>query len=192
MSYFASLPADAGVRHAMALNKAAGRALVNLHTTIMRDSSRLTPGERELIAAYVSGLNECRYCHGVHAVTAQSFGVDPALLTSMIENLETSRLEANWFPLMAYVRKLTLTPSRLTSADAEAVFAAGWDERTLHDAINVVCLFNFMNRLADGHGIKGDASVFAARGKALKDGGYDPLLEMLADGQKERGQDAGR
>jgi uncharacterized peroxidase-related enzyme len=185
MSFFASLPADAGVRHAMALNKAAGRALVKLHTAIMREPSRLSPGERELIAAYVSGLNECRYCHGVHSATAQHFGVEPGLLSRMVERLDTSGLDAKWLPLMAYVRKLTLTPSRLVSADAEAVIAAGWDERTLHDAINVVCLFNFMNRLADGHGIKGDSAIFAARGKALKASGYDPLLESLAD---ERGE----
>jgi hypothetical protein len=38
-----------------------------------------------------------------------------------------------------------------------------------------------MNRFADGHGIKGNAAVFAARGHALKDDGYDPRLEMLAD-----------
>jgi uncharacterized peroxidase-related enzyme len=147
----------------------------------MRQPSRVSAGERELIAAYVSGLNECRYCHGVHSVTAESFGVDPTLLTGMIENLERSPLEAKWVPLMAYVRKLTLSPSRLVAADAEAVFAAGWDERTLHDVINVVCLFSFMNRLADGHGIKGDKVVFAARGKSLMAGGYDPLLQSLAD-----------
>jgi hypothetical protein len=114
-------------------------------------------------------------------MTAEKFGVDPDLLTRMIDDLERSGLEAKWLPLMAYIRKLTLSPSRLVAADAQAVFAAGWDEQALHDAIAVVCLFNFMNRFADGHGIKGDTGVFAARGKALMEGGYDPLLATLAD-----------
>ena len=30
----------------------------------------LTPGERELIAAYVSGLNECRFCCASHSAFA--------------------------------------------------------------------------------------------------------------------------
>ena len=81
---------------------------------------------------------------------------------------------AKWLPLMAFARKLTLTPSRLASADADAVFAAGWDERTLNDVVNVVCLFNFMNRFAEGHGIKGDERIFSDRGQALMEGGYDP------------------
>ncbi|NJO24311.1 MAG: peroxidase-related enzyme [Sphingomonadales bacterium] len=181
MSFFSRLPGDAGVRHAMALNKPAGRALVQLHTAVMRQPSQLSAGERELIAAYVSGLNACRYCHGVHSVTAETFGVDPALLTRMIDDLERSGLGDKWLSLMAYVRKLTLSSSRLVAADAQAVLAAGWDEQALHDAIAVVCLFNFMNRFADGHGIKGESSVFVARGKALMEGGYDPLLETLAD-----------
>jgi uncharacterized peroxidase-related enzyme len=141
----------------------------------------LSPGERELVAAYVSGLNECQYCHGVHAATAGRFGVDPNRLASMIANLEESGLDAKWLPLMAYVRKLTLYPRQLVSADAEAVFAAGWDERVLHDVINVVCLFSFMNRMAEGHGIKGDDVIYRARGKALMESGYAPLIDGLGD-----------
>jgi uncharacterized peroxidase-related enzyme len=147
----------------------------------MRQPSHFSAGERELIAAYVSGLNDCRYCHGVHAVTAEKFGVEADLLARMVDDLGRSGLEAKWLPLMAYVRKLTLSPSRLVAADAQAVFAAGWDEQALHDTIAVICLFNFMNRFADGHGIKGDSGVFAARGEALMEGGYEPLLKALVD-----------
>jgi len=34
---------------------------------LMRGPSPLTPGQRELIAAFVSGVNSCRYCHGAHS-----------------------------------------------------------------------------------------------------------------------------
>ena len=37
-------------------------------------------------------------------------------------------------------------------ADADAVFAAGWDERALHDAIAVTARMGFMQRLVEGHG----------------------------------------
>ena len=65
-------------------------------------------------------------------------------------------------PILAYAKKLTLAPARMTQADAGAVFAAGWSERALHDAVLTVCLFNFMNRLLDGHGVTGDAAIYAA------------------------------
>src|SRR5947207_13440726 len=46
----------------------------------------LTPGERELIAAFVSGANSCRYCHCAHYLVARAFGVDGAVLASSLVN----------------------------------------------------------------------------------------------------------
>ena len=179
MPFFPSLPENAGVRHAMRLDPEAGRALIALHTAVMRAPSALTPGERELIAAYVSALNQCGYCHGVHAATARRFGIAEGLLESMVADLDAAAVPDRLRPILAYARKLTRTPSRMTAADARAVFAAGWDERALHDAIQVVCLFNFMNRFAEGHGIAGDPSVFEERGRQLAEGGYEPLRKLL-------------
>jgi hypothetical protein len=36
-----------------------------------------------------------------------------------------------------------------------------------------------MNRLLEGHGCKGAPEIYAARGKALMDEGYAPLLKLL-------------
>ena len=41
----------------------------------------------------------------------------------------------------------------MSQEDADQVYAAGWDERALHDAIEVCALFNFMNRFVEGHGL---------------------------------------
>ncbi len=179
MPFLKSLPPDCGVRQILQMNKAAGRALVELHQAVLRSDSPLTPAQHELIAAYVSGLNECQYCYGVHSETARAFGVDKALLHAMLFTPDEAEIDANMRPLLEYVRKLTLGPHQLVQADADAVFAAGWSERALHDAVLTTCLFNFMNRLLEGHGCKGSADVYAARGQALKDSGYAPLLDYL-------------
>lgn len=179
MSFFPSLPADAGVRHILSLNPAAGRALIEFHTAALRNPSRLGPGDKELIAAYVSGLNACQYCYGVHAETARAFGIDATLIEQLVADVDTAPVEARLRPLLQYARKLTLEPSRMTQRDADAVFAAGWAEAELHDAVLTVCLFNFMNRLLEGHGVKGNAALFATRGQALREEGYAPLLKAL-------------
>jgi len=49
------------------------------------------------------------------------------------------------------------------------VFAAGWDERALHDAILVCCRFNFMNRLTLGHGLDADPDLFEARARNMEE-----------------------
>lgn len=181
MPHLASLPEDAGVRHTLALNPEAGRALIALHTAVLRGPSALSEGERELIAAYVSALNACSYCHGVHAETARRFGIQADLIERLIEDPDNAPVSARMRPVLALARKLTTNPARTTRADVDAVLAAGWDERAVHDAIHVVCLFNYMNRLVEGHGIRGSDELFAERGRQLAESGYDPLLHYLGD-----------
>lgn len=179
MSFFASLPADAGVRHILTLNPAAGQALVIFHSAALRNDGPLTPKDKELIAAYVSGLNACQYCFGVHSQTAQAFGVPEDVMTQLLADVDTASVDERLKPLLRYARKLTQEPSRMTMADAQAVFDAGWNEAALHDAVLTICLFNFMNRLLEGHGVKGSQDVFTTRGQALFKHGYDPLLAHL-------------
>jgi alkylhydroperoxidase family enzyme len=112
-------------------------------------------------------------------VTAQSFGVNEGLLAEVLDDLESSSLDEKLKPILIYAKQLTLEASKSTQAQVDAILAAGWSEQALHDAVNVICLFNFMNRLVEGHGIKGSANLFQERGEALKDGGYDPLLKFL-------------
>jgi alkylhydroperoxidase family enzyme len=82
-------------------------------------------------------------------------------------------------PVLRYVGKLTSAPSSVTRADADDVFAAGWDERALHYAVMVCALFNFMNRMVEGHGITAGADYFALSGRRLKEMGYARLNELL-------------
>lgn len=179
MPFSPSLSDDAGVRHILGLNPAAGRALIEFHSAALRNASKLQARDKELIAAYVSGLNACQYCYGVHAETAKAFGVEPQLIEQLLLDPGAAGVDDRLRPLLAYAHKLTLEPSRMTQADADAVFAAGWGEAELHDAVLTICLFNFMNRLLEGHGVKGNAALYATRGQALRDEGYAPLLAML-------------
>lgn len=179
MSFFPSLGPDAAVRNAMTLNPEASRLLIAFHTEVLRGPSPLSEGERELIAAFVSGLNACNYCHGVHAATARAFGVDEALLTDLVNDPDCTAADERMRPIFCFLRKLTLTPSKMVRDDAEAVFAAGWDERALHDAITTAALFNFMNRYVEGHGLELDDTDLAARGEGLARDGYAPLEAWL-------------
>lgn len=179
MPYFPSLPADAGARHIFMLNPAAGRAMIEFHCAALRSDSQLTARDKELIAAFVSGLNACQYCYGVHKETAKAYGVDESLIEAMVADLDQAPVDAKLKPILEYARILTLTPAKALQRHVDAVFAAGWTERDLHDAILTVCLFNFMNRLLDGHGVTGSADVYAARGQGLRDTGYAPLLALM-------------
>jgi uncharacterized peroxidase-related enzyme len=146
---------------------------------LLRGPSPLPVAERELIAAYVSGLNACGYCHGVHAATARAFGVSEGTLAALLADVDSAPVAGRLKPLLEYARKLTVTPAKVTPADAEVVLAAGWDEQALHDAVAVCALFNMMNRLADGLGITGDAEYFAVAADRLHGQGYTTLRDLI-------------
>jgi len=55
--------------------------------------------------------------------------------------------------LCDYAVKLTLAPSSVGLEDADALRAHGWDDTAIHDAIQVIGYFNYINRVADAVGI---------------------------------------
>jgi uncharacterized peroxidase-related enzyme len=141
---------------------------------LMRGPSPLTPGQRELIAAFVSRVNSCRYCHGAHSLVARAFGVDAAVLAASLNDVELASIDARLKPILRYVRKLTETPSRMTPADAAAVYEAGWNDEALLHAIAVCAYFNNMNRLVEGAGIVGTAPDYVVAAQRLVEDGYLP------------------
>lgn len=71
----------------------------------------------------------------------------------MARGLEDAPLNAAERALCAWAEKLTRTPAAMTRADADTLRAAGWTDRAIHDAAQVVAYFNYINRIADGLGV---------------------------------------
>lgn len=181
MPFFSCLDEDSGVTQIAAYHGEAFDHISEFTEKVMRGPSVFSDGERELIAAFVSGLNACQFCHGIHSHTAEAYGVDMGLFGDLIADVETADVTPRLKPVLQYVRKLTLTPSRMVQSDAQAVFDAGWDERALHDAVLVCAMFNFYNRVIEGHGVKGHDALFKARGPRLARTGYMPAALKSGD-----------
>ena len=139
---------------------------------IMRGKSSFTSAQKEVFAAYVSGLNACSFCYGSHATVAENFGVPKNTIEALVEDIDSAPVAENEKPLFEYLKKLTLSPSKLIHEDANKVFHEGWGEKDLQDLILVGCLFNFYNRLLDGHGIKGNQAIYEFGAAHLHKNGY--------------------
>ena len=50
--------------------------------------------------------------------------------------------------------KITHTPAAVSADDVEALRTLGWSDPAIHDAIQVVSYFNYINRVADAIGIE--------------------------------------
>jgi len=130
--------------------------LFKMTDEIMMPEGPLTLQERELIAAYVSGLNACSFCYRGHKIIAEIFGVPEGLIDQLITDLESTALPEKMKSALRFAGKLTQNPSKLIQADADAVYASGWNEAAFMNIIEVTALFAMYNRIADGVGVIAD------------------------------------
>jgi uncharacterized peroxidase-related enzyme len=159
MSFLNSLPRDPHLADVFKKFPRGVKPLLEFHDIILREDSSLSIGEREMIAAYVSGLNGCDFCYGAHTRIAEVYGVSPSLLAGILNDVESSSIDNKFKPVLVYVKKLTLTPSKIIKKDIDQMLDAGWDDAAVYDIATVCALFNFMNRIVDGMGVRPSISV---------------------------------
>src|SRR5262249_52338063 len=150
----------------------AARPLLEYHEVLLRGDSPFTPAERELIAAYVSALNNCNYCRAVHSQTAVALGISSEAIAEIFSGSKPENVAVRFQPVLLFLRKLTLAPGEITSADIAPIFGAGWDDRAVHDAVAICGLFNLMNRLVNGLGVEAPQTYIKMAARRLADGGY--------------------
>ncbi len=95
----------------------------------------------------------------------------------MLTDLAQAPIEERLRPVFALVRKLSLNSSKITKVDIDAVLEAGWDGGAIEDVISVCALFNFLNRIVNGYGLKlPDREQLAVMAKMINDRGYKAIL----------------
>ena len=119
----------------------------------MRGPSAWSVGDRELMAAYVSKLNDSAFCIGAHTATASQAYRDDARVAAVLADLDSAPIEE---PLRATLRLLgRLTAQGAVSAeDMRVVLHAGVSPDQVRDALAVGAAFNVTNRLADAFGFQ--------------------------------------
>ncbi|MEU4311533.1 carboxymuconolactone decarboxylase family protein [Nocardia sp. NPDC024068] len=149
-----------------------GAAAKALTHEAMRGPSEWSVADRELMAAYVSVVNESAFCVGAHTATATRAYRDGAKVRAVLADPDTAPIGEG---LRATLRMLaTLTRQGTVSAeDMREVLAAGVSPRQIEDALAVCTAFDITDRLADAFGfaIPGPEG-FAAGAKYLLARGY--------------------
>ena len=119
----------------------------------MRGPSPWPVSDRELMAAYVSTVNDSAFCIGAHTATARQAYQDGAKVAAVLADLESAPIGE---PLRATLRMLgKLTgEGELTAADMRHVLSAGVTPQQIRDALAVFAAFSTTNRLADAFGFE--------------------------------------
>jgi uncharacterized peroxidase-related enzyme len=119
----------------------------------MRGPSAWPVADRELMAAYVSKVNECAFCVGAHTATARQAYQDGPRVAAALADLGSAPVEE---PLRATLRMLgkLSAEGEVGAEDMREVLAAGVSPQQVKDALAVCAAFNTTDRLADAFGFE--------------------------------------
>jgi uncharacterized peroxidase-related enzyme len=133
----------------------------------MRGPSAWSVGDRELMGACVSKMNECEVCTKTHAGVAALAYRDEAKVSAVLADLETAPIEEPLRATLRMLRKLTREHA-VDADDMRAVLAAGVSREQIEDALAVCFVFNTVDRLSRTFGwVVSGPKAFKAGAKFL-------------------------
>jgi AhpD family alkylhydroperoxidase len=128
-----------------------GTPMRELAQQAMRGPSTWSVGDRELMGAFVSKMNNCEVCTKTHAAVAALAYQDESKVSATLSDLEAAPIEEPLRATLHMLRKLTREHA-VDADDLRAVLAAGVSREQIEDALAVCFTFNTVDRLSRSFG----------------------------------------
>ena len=165
-----------GIRALLDFRPETAAPLAALAQALLHAPNTHSPGEREMIAARVSWLNDCTFCRSSHAaIAACHLGDDEALVEAVVRDPESAagvsdKLKA----LLAIAGRVQAGGKSVTAEDVDRARALGATDTEIHDTVLIAAAFCMYNRYVDGLAAwtPTDPAVYRERAKRTAHLGY--------------------
>jgi uncharacterized peroxidase-related enzyme len=159
----------------MAYRPETAKPLNELAEILLRGPSTLSPGERELIATYVSSENDCFFCQSVHGAVAAYHLGDEELVLDVKRNLEHAAVSEKLKALLNIAGKVQRSGKNVRPEDVERARGLGATDLEIHDTVLIAAAFCMYNRYVDGLATwapKDSPALYHEQGARLAREGY--------------------
>src|SRR5665213_1320359 len=131
-----------GIRSLVMFRPETGKPLYDLAQALLRGDSPLSEAERELIAAYVSYLNDCMFCMKSHAAAARClYGDQKNTVDDVLKDMQKSDVSDKLKALLYIAGMVQILGKEVTTKDIEAARKLGADDREIHDTVLIAASF---------------------------------------------------
>lgn len=164
-----------GITGLLAAYPETARPLTSLAQTLLRGESTLTPGERELIAAYVSSENNCYFCNNSHSAAARHLlGADADVVEEVKLGLDTAHVSEKMRALLRIAKKVQQGGRSVSDDDVARAREEGATDHEIHDTVLIAAAFCMYNRYVDGLATwtPEDPAMYDQQGAMLAANGY--------------------
>lgn len=139
-----------GIRALFSLRPEAAAPLIDLTRVLLEGESTLTRGERELIGARVSALNDCTFCRESHSALAACLLSDEAIVRDVVRDPQASSISPRLKALLAIAEAVQRSGRDVRPEHIDRARGEGATDREIHDTVLIAALFCLFNRYVDG------------------------------------------
>jgi uncharacterized peroxidase-related enzyme len=180
-----------GIRGPMAFRPETAKPLNELAEILLHAPNSLAPGERELIATYVSSLNDCYFCQTVHgAIAAAHWDDNEELVRRVKADFRHAAISEKLKALLVIAGKVQKDGKQVTARDVDEARQAGASDIEIHDAVLIAAAFCMYNRYVDGLATwqPRDEDLYRQRAKKTAKEGYVTMSREYLPQEKHETQ----
>jgi uncharacterized peroxidase-related enzyme len=164
-----------GIRSLMAFSPETAGPMGELANVLLRSNEGLSMADRELIATYVSYLNDCFYCQQSHGAIAVCYlDGDNELVEQVKQDYTKADISDKLKALLSIAGSVQKSGKAVTPAQIEAAKKEGATDKDIHDTVLIAAVFCMFNRYVDGLAANTptDLSTYPLRARQIAERGY--------------------
>lgn len=164
-----------GIRSLLAFSPETAEPIGALTNLLLRSNEGLSMADRELIAAHVSYLNDCFYCHNSHGEIAVCYlDGNRELVDKVKTDYENAPVSDKLKALLSIAGSVQKGGKNVTPEQVEKAKALGASDKDIHDTVLIAAAFCMFNRYVDGLAANtpADLSTYPPRAKQVAEHGY--------------------
>jgi uncharacterized peroxidase-related enzyme len=167
-----------GIRSLFLFRPETARPLIELSDILLARESSLSRAEREIIASFVSYLNECKFCCTIHtAIAVHLLDGDAKTLQAVKDDYLSASISEKLKTLLTIAAKVQKNARSVTDEDVQRARDQGATDIEIHDAVLIAAAFCMYNRYVDGLRVwtPDDPKMYAERAALVAQHGYTNL-----------------
>ncbi|MEP6725256.1 MAG: peroxidase-related enzyme [Bacteroidota bacterium] len=164
-----------GIRSLLAFSPETAEPMGVLTNLLLRSNDGLSMSDRELIAAHVSYLNDCFYCHQSHGEIAACYlSGNRELVNQVKEDYENASISDKLKSLISIAASVQKGGKHVSPGQVDNAKALGATDKDIHDTVLIAAAFCMFNRYVDGLAATtpSDLSTYPPRAKQVAEHGY--------------------
>ncbi len=142
---------------------------------LRKSSAKLSSSDREVIASYVSYLNNCIFCSESHGAVVEAYLELNGFIKKVWENYEQAPISHLLKASLIIAEKVQKDARSVTQQDVQRAQDLGADESDIHDTVLIAAAFCMYNRYVDGLSSltpPRGSQIYSAIGQRLAREGY--------------------